>query len=108
MHDPGESEGQLQIACSLVVHCDAVVIGSGAGGGAAAAVLAEAGLKVVVVEKSSWQRASELSQQEAQAFETMYERSGFLSTEDGAVGILAGSTFGGGTTINWVSAGRDG
>lgn len=35
---------------------DAIVIGAGAGGSAAAAVLAEAGLQVLVVERGSWLR----------------------------------------------------
>lgn len=39
--------------------------------------------------------------QEAEAFETMYENSGILSTEDGTLSALAGSTVGGGTRINW-------
>ncbi|GMK37728.1 hypothetical protein PCCS19_07820 [Paenibacillus sp. CCS19] len=39
---------------------DAVVIGAGAGGSVAAAVLAEAGLQVLVVERGSWLRYSEV------------------------------------------------
>jgi hypothetical protein len=42
---------------SIHLSYDAVVVGSGAGGGVTAAVLAAAGLKVLVLEKSSWVRS---------------------------------------------------
>jgi len=92
--------------CHLVVDCDVVVAGSGAGGSVAASVLAEAGMRVAVIEKSSWQPARTLPREEAHGFRTMYERSGFLTTDDGGVGILAGATLGGGTTINWGASWR--
>ncbi|QHC65397.1 NAD(P)-binding protein [Rathayibacter sp. VKM Ac-2759] len=41
-------------------HYDAVVVGAGAGGGVAACVLAEAGLRVLLVERGSWLAASAL------------------------------------------------
>jgi hypothetical protein len=36
---------------------------------------------------------------EGDAFEQMYERAGFMSTEDGALVVLAGSTLGGGKLL---------
>lgn len=39
--------------------------------------------------------------QEGEAFQAMYENGGLLSTEDGAMSVLAGSTVGGGTRVNW-------
>lgn len=41
----------------LHLYYDAVIVGSGAGGGVTAAVLAAAGLRVLVLEKSSWVRS---------------------------------------------------
>ena len=40
------------------------------------------------------------------AFEKMYEQRGMMTTEDLGVTILAGSTLGGGTAINWAASFR--
>jgi len=40
---------------------DAIVVGAGAGGGVAACVLAEAGLRVLAIERGRWYRADEVS-----------------------------------------------
>ena len=82
--------------------CDVVVVGSGAGGGVAAALLAQAGLRVVVVEKGRFIPPPELPCDEKEAFGAMYEKGGLLTSDDGAIGILAGATLGGGTTVNWA------
>lgn len=91
---------------AFVIRADAVVVGSGAGGGVTAARLAEAGLKVIVLEKASFVPAANMTQQEGQCFETMYERGGFLASEDGTVAVLAGATVGGGTRVNWCASFR--
>lgn len=84
---------------SPTLDCDVVVVGSGAGGGVAAAVFARAGLDVVVLEKGSYVPPAQLSGLEMEAFATLYEKGGLLTTSDGAIGVLAGSTLGGGTPL---------
>lgn len=49
--------GSAADGSSIHLCYDAVIVGSGAGGGVTAAVLAAAGLKVLVLEKSSWVRS---------------------------------------------------
>lgn len=79
---------------------DAIVVGSGAGGGVAAARLAEAGLRVLVLEKGSYRNEPDLPQLEALSFPNLYLGGGFLWSASASVGLLAGSTVGGGTTVN--------
>jgi choline dehydrogenase-like flavoprotein len=83
---------------------DAVVVGSGAGGGVAAALLAQAGMKVVVLEAGPLPDATMVLQREADAFASLYLDSGLTSSADLAVAILAGACVGGGTTVNWTTS----
>ncbi|KAI7857190.1 hypothetical protein BDC45DRAFT_459575 [Circinella umbellata] len=83
---------------------DAIVVGSGAGGGVTAAELAKAGKSVLVIEKGVYYHEDEMEMFESNAFASMYEYGGFFSTFEGAVNILAGSVFGGGTTVNWSAS----
>ncbi|CAG8542240.1 5527_t:CDS:2 [Diversispora eburnea] len=88
----------------LELQFDVVVIGSGAGGGVAAAQLAKAGYKVLVIEKGKYYHQSELTLTQADSTAKLYEQGGTIANQDNTIGILAGSTFGGGTTVNFSAS----
>jgi choline dehydrogenase-like flavoprotein len=84
--------------------CDVVVVGSGAGGGVAAAELARAGLDVVVLEKGGYAAERDFSHIEGDAYRDLYLYAMTLTTDDLACRILAGSTLGGGTVVNYSTS----
>jgi choline dehydrogenase-like flavoprotein len=86
-----------------VIEADAVVVGSGSGGGVIAATLATQGRKVVVIEASGYFNESDFSQLELLAYQDMFWRGGPTPTADLNVSLQAGTTLGGGTTINWMN-----
>ncbi|MED6142922.1 hypothetical protein PIB30_002214 [Stylosanthes scabra] len=86
---------------SLVIHCDAVVVGSGSGGGVVAGVLARAGYKVLVLEKGGYSARKNLTLLEGPTMDQMYLSGGLVATDDMSVFILSGSTVGGGSAVNW-------
>ena len=87
----------------LELEADVVVVGSGAGGGVIAGTLAQQGLKVVVLEAAGYFNESDFKQLELVAYQEMYWRGGPTPTADGNFSLQAGTTLGGGTTINWTN-----
>src|SRR5919108_1808389 len=95
IHEPQGSEETLE--------ADVCIVGSGSGGAVIAAVLAERGLDVVVLEAGGYFNESDFAQLELKAYQQMFWRGGPTPTADGNVSLVAGTTLGGGTTINWTN-----
>jgi choline dehydrogenase-like flavoprotein len=95
IHEPEGSEEALE--------ADVCIVGSGSGGAVVAAVLAARGLDVVVLEAAGYYNESDFAQLELKAYQEMFWRGGPTPTADGNVSLVAGTTLGGGTTINWTN-----
>lgn len=83
--------------------CDVVVVGSGAGGGPAAAVLAAAGLDVVVLERGDYHDDADFDGGELSGLSRLYA-AGPTATAEGQLSILEGACLGGGTVVNWTTS----
>ncbi|KAK3939899.1 hypothetical protein QBC46DRAFT_449951 [Diplogelasinospora grovesii] len=84
-----------------VLETDVVIVGSGCGGGVCAKVLAEAGHRVVVVDKGHYFPPSQLPMPQDQGAHYMFENNGVIASSDSAVNVIAGSCWGGGGSVNW-------
>src|SRR5947209_1456030 len=85
------------------LEADVCVVGTGAGGSVIAAKLAESGHRVIVLEAGPYRNADAFTQREAEAYDTMFQGHGVLTTRDLAFSVLAGQTAGGSSTINWMT-----
>lgn len=86
------------------IRTEVVVIGSGCGGAVASKNLAEAGYRVLVVEKSYSYSSDTFPMVPNAGFVNMFEGGGAVLSDDGSVAILAGSTWRSGGTVNWSAA----
>jgi len=94
------------LTADRVIEADVVIVGSGAGGGVTAEILAQAGLKVVIVEEGALKSSRDFRMREAEAYPALYQESAARKTKDKAINILQGRTVGGSTTVNWTSSFR--
>ena len=94
----------LKITGPTTLDTDVLIIGSGAGGGVMAGELSAAGLDVIVVEKGGYFVEADYHGREYASSEQMYEKRALLATVDQGISLLAGSTLGGGTTVNWTTS----
>jgi choline dehydrogenase-like flavoprotein len=81
------------------LEADVCVVGSGAGGSVIAARMAQAGRSVLVLEAGPYRNEADFDQLEATGA-GMYLGGGGVWSEGGEIGLLAGSTLGGGTVVN--------
>src|SRR5438093_28980 len=77
---------------------------SAAGGGRAGAVLAGAGLDVVVLEAGLSYGDADFDGDELNAYRRLYWAGAAATTDDGGILLLAGECLGGTTTINYTTS----
>jgi choline dehydrogenase-like flavoprotein len=94
----------IAVTFDTTLDCDVVVVGSGAGGAVAAAVLADAGLDVVILEQGGYHNESDFTHLEADAYKKLYLDGVLNSTSDGGITMVAGSALGGGTVVNYTTS----
>ena len=87
-----------------VLETDVIVVGSGCGSGPIAKKLAEAGHRVTVVDKGYYWPSSHLPMTEEQGWSHLFMGGGALVSDDSSIAIVAGSTWGGGGTVNWSAS----
>lgn len=96
----------LALNSDSVLYTDVVIVGSGAGGGVVAGELSAAGLDVIVLEKGGYYTESDFDGRELSSNQRLFDNKGLLASADLGIMILAGSTLGGGTVINWNASFR--
>jgi choline dehydrogenase-like flavoprotein len=96
----------LRVETDTVLTTDVVIVGSGAGGGVVAGELTAAGYDVIVLEKGGFHVETDFDGNELASTGRLFENRGLLTTADLSMLLLAGSTLGGGTTVNWSASFR--
>ncbi len=91
---------------TATLSCDVCVIGSGAGGSVIAAECASAGKDVLVLEMGGYRNESDFSNLEVPGYFELYYGGALATSESGSISILAGSTLGGGTVVNYMNCVR--
>lgn len=101
---------QMQNATDLadgeLLNADVIIIGTGAGGGTTAEILAQAGLKVLMLEEGPLRSSDDFRMDEREAYNDLYQESAGRMSKDGSMSVLQGRCVGGTTVINWTSSFR--
>lgn len=87
-----------------VIETDVVVVGSGCGGGVSAKNLAEAGQRVIVVEKAYHWTPDHFPMSEDNGWNHLFMSGAFISSDDTSLSVVAGQAWGGGGTVNWSAS----
>ena len=87
-----------------IVETDVVIVGSGCGGGVCAKNLAEAGHRVIVVDKAYHWGPEHLPMTERDSGIHLFANGGIESSDDSSIGVIAGQAWGGGGTVNWSAS----
>ena len=97
------SESILDLSASAPpaeLAADVCIVGSGSAGATAAWVLAEAGLRVVVLEEGGDFTGAKLTQRDSEMYDQLYMERGGRATADLSIQVLQGRVLGGGGVIN--------
>ena len=90
---------------NLTLEADVAIIGTGAGGATTAEILAQAGLKVLMLEEGALRTSDNFKDMdEARAYRELYQEAAGRASSDGAIAILQGRTVGGSTVVNWTTS----
>ncbi|KAF4120815.1 GMC oxidoreductase [Geosmithia morbida] len=87
-----------------VIEADVVIVGSGCGGAVAAKNLAEAGLRVVVVDKGYHWTTEYYPTGLDTGTSHLFANGGSIISEDASTCVVAASAWGGGGTVNWSAS----
>lgn len=87
-----------------IIETDVVIVGSGCGGSVCAKNLAEAGNRVVVLDKGYYFKPEQLPMSEIEGAAHLFENGGFDVMDDNSASLVTGSTWGGGGVVNWSAS----
>lgn len=90
----------------LTLEADVAIVGTGAGGGTAAEILAQQGLRVLMLEEGPLRTSRDFHMLEREAYPQLYQDSAARRTKDKGIIIFQGRTVGGSTTVNWTASFR--
>jgi choline dehydrogenase-like flavoprotein len=93
-------------ASDLALSADVCIVGTGAGGAVTAAILAEAGLDVLMIEEGGYYTSADFTMRERDVTPHLYQEGGTRATKDNAISILQGKAVGGTTVVNWTTSFR--